>query len=51
MKPGKSVALVFDDPCKAEEARAAIHRMGGEGLLEIDETPIVAKDEKGKVRV
>ena len=28
------VAVVFDDPYKAEEARAALHRMGGEGLLE-----------------
>ncbi len=32
----KLVAVVFDDPCKAGEARAALHRMGGEGLLEID---------------
>src|SRR5262245_14132528 len=44
------VALVFDDPYKAEEARAAIHRMGGEGLLEIDEIAIIAKDKDGKVR-
>jgi hypothetical protein len=29
--PNKLVAVVFDDPYKAEEARAALHRMGGEG--------------------
>ena len=28
----KLVAVVFDDPYKAEEARAALHRVGGEGL-------------------
>jgi len=46
----KLVALVFDDPYKAEEAKAAIHRMGGEGLLDVDETAIIAKDKAGKVR-
>lgn len=44
------VAFVFDDQYKAEEARAALHRMGGEGLLEIDETAIIVKDQEGKVR-
>ena len=39
----KLVAVVFDDPYKAEETRAALHRMGGEGLLEIDETALIAK--------
>jgi len=29
------IALVFDDQFKAEEARAALHRMAGEGLLDI----------------
>ena len=47
----KLVALVFDDPYKADEARAALNRMGGEGLLEIDETAIVVKNAEGKVRV
>ena len=45
------VAVVFDDPYKAEEARAALHRMGGEGLLEIDETALIAKYKDGKTRV
>lgn len=47
----KLIALVFDDPYKADEARAALHRMGGEGLLEIDETAVIAKTPDGKVRV
>ena len=45
------VAVVFDDPYKAEEARAALHRMGGEGLLEIDETALIAKYPDGRTRV
>ena len=47
----KLVALVFDDPYKAEEARAAVHRMGGAGLLEIDETALIVKDADGKMRM
>ena len=47
----KLVAVVFDDPYKAEEARAALHRMGGEGLLEIDETALIAKYTDGRTRV
>jgi uncharacterized membrane protein len=47
----KLVAVVFDDPYKAEEARAALHRMGGEGLLEIDETAMVVKYADGSGRV
>src|SRR5258707_11514958 len=46
----KLVALVFDDPYRGEEARAALHRMGGEGLLEIDETALIAKYEDGRIR-
>ena len=30
------IALVFDDQFKGEEARAALHRMAGEGLLEMN---------------
>jgi uncharacterized membrane protein len=44
------IALIFDDPYKAEEARAACHRMGGEGLLEIDETALIVKQKDGKLR-
>src|SRR5258707_12879887 len=47
----KLIALVFDDPYKADEARAALNRMGGEGLLEIDETAVIVKKPDGKVRV
>src|SRR5262245_8973006 len=47
----KLVALVFDDPYKADEARAALNRMGGEGLLEIDETALIVKNADGKVRI
>jgi uncharacterized membrane protein len=45
------VALVFDDPYKAEEARAAVNRMVGEGLLEVSETAVVIKPAEGKTRV
>lgn len=45
------VALMFDDPFKAEEARAALHRMDGEGLLEMDETALIVKDPQGKMRI
>jgi len=45
------VALVFDDPYKADEARAALRRMNGEGLLEIGETALIEKRADGKVRV
>jgi uncharacterized membrane protein len=50
-KNNKLVALIFDDPYKADEAKAALHRMGGEGLLEIDETAVIVKNAEGKVRV
>ena len=52
-KPAASrlLALVFDDPYDADEAKAALHRMGGEGLLDIDETAVVVKQTDGKVRV
>lgn len=46
----KLVALVFGDPYMGEEARAALHRMGGEGLLEIDETALISKYEDGRIR-
>src|SRR5437762_8943113 len=45
------VVLVFDDPYKADEARAAVRRMGGEGLLEIDETALIIKGADGKTQV
>jgi len=50
-KNNKLIALVFDDPYKADEARAALNRMAGEGLLEVDETALIVKKADGKVRV
>ena len=47
----KLIALVFDDPYKADEARAALFRMEGEGLLDIDETVVVVKKDGENVRV
>jgi uncharacterized membrane protein len=47
----KLIALVFDDPYDADEAKAAVHRMGGEGLLTIDEVGVVVKHPDGKIRV
>ena len=49
--PTRLVALVFDDEFKAEEAQAALHRLGGEGLLEIDELAQIVKGKDGKVRI
>jgi uncharacterized membrane protein len=48
---GRLVAFAFDDPYKADEARAALNRMAGEGLLEIDETALIVKNADGKVRL
>jgi uncharacterized membrane protein len=45
----KLIALVFDDPFKAEDAHAALRRMGSEGLLEMDESAILVKDADGKM--
>jgi uncharacterized membrane protein len=45
----KLVALIFDDPYKADEARAALNRMAGEGLLEIDETAVIVKKDDDKL--
>lgn len=45
------VAVVFDDPHKGEEARAALHRMAGEGLLEIDDTVLIRHAPDGKMSV
>ncbi|MGH9882108.1 MAG: hypothetical protein ACRD6N_11790 [Pyrinomonadaceae bacterium] len=47
----KLIALAFDDPYKADEARAALHRMEGEGLLDMDETAVIVKKVDEKVRI
>jgi uncharacterized membrane protein len=49
--PSKLMALVFDDPYTADEARAALRRMGGEGLLEIDETSVIFYPLDGKMQI
>ena len=45
------IALVFDDPYKADEARAALLRLAGEGQVQLEETALVAKYTSGKIRV
>jgi uncharacterized membrane protein len=45
------IALVFDDPYKADEARAALLRMAGEGQLELKEMAVISKPPNGKTRV
>ena len=49
--PNRLVALVFDDPYKADEARAALRRMAGEGLLELGETALIERRADGNIRV
>jgi uncharacterized membrane protein len=44
------IALVFDDPYRGEEARALLHRMGDDGLLDIDETALIVKYEDSRIR-
>jgi uncharacterized membrane protein len=45
------IALVFDDPYKADEARAALLRMEGEGLLEATEMAVIVKKDGERVRI
>ena len=45
------MALVYDDQFKGEEARAALHRMAGEGLLEMNDTVFIARKPDGKTSV
>ena len=47
----KLLALVFDDLYKADEARAALLRMEGEGLLELDETAVIVNKDGEKMRI
>jgi uncharacterized membrane protein len=50
-RPSKIVALVFDDPYKADEVRAALLRMEGEGLLDIAETAVLSKKDAKNIRI
>jgi len=45
------VALVFRDQYAADEARAALRRLEGEGVLDLDETATIVKKPDGKVRL
>ena len=45
------IALIFDDPFKGEEARALLHRVAGEGLVEIDDTVLIWHSVDGKMSV
>jgi len=45
------MALVYDDQFKGEEARAALHRLAGEGLLEMNDTVFIARKPDGKTSV
>jgi uncharacterized membrane protein len=45
------IALIFDDPYKADEARAALFRLSGEGSLELQETAVISKPPSGRTRV
>ena len=43
--------IVYDDPYKAHEARAALLRLAGEGYVHLDETAVAIKDAHGQVKV
>lgn len=45
------IALLFDDPFKGEEARAALHRMAEEGLLDIHESVLITRNAEGETMV
>jgi uncharacterized membrane protein len=45
------IALVFNDQFKGEEARAALNRRAGEGLLEMNDTVFIARKPDGKTSV
>src|SRR5579863_5810348 len=45
------MALVYDDQFKGKEAGAALHRMAGEGLLEMNDTVFIARKPDGKTSV
>jgi uncharacterized membrane protein len=44
-------ALAFDDEYKADEARALMKRLGGEGLIVLDQTAVVIVGLDGKVEI
>jgi hypothetical protein len=49
--PNTMLAFVFDDPFRADEARAALLRMAGEGMRKIDETAVLFRRSEEDTRV
>jgi|SRR5215469_7722381 len=45
------VAVVFDDPFTAFEMRASLLRMQKENLIDLEDSVVVTRDEKGKVKL
>jgi uncharacterized membrane protein len=45
------VAVVFDDPTTAFEMRTALMKMQKEHLIELEDSVVVTKDEKGKTKL
>jgi uncharacterized membrane protein len=45
------VAVVFDDPTTAFEMRTALLRMQKEHLIDLEDSVVVTKNEKGKVKL
>ena len=45
------IALIFEDPFKGEEARAAVHRMAGDGLLELEDSVLIKNSQDGHMTV
>jgi uncharacterized membrane protein len=45
------IALVFDDQFRGDEARAALHRMVGEGLLQIEDSVLITRKPGEKTTV
>lgn len=46
---GYLAALIFDDQFKGEEARATLHQMASEGLLQIKDTVLIQNAPNGKI--
>src|SRR5262249_37635964 len=47
----RMIALTFDDPFTAEEARIVIHHLGDQGLCDTDEVAVVTKGYDGSIRL
>lgn len=45
------IALIFDDPFKGEEALATVHRMAGDGLLDLEDSVLIKNSQDGHFSV